>query len=26
MTPDEWLEALRKGIAAVAATPPEHLT
>lgn len=25
MTPDEWLEALRKGMAAVAATPPEHL-
>jgi len=26
VTPDEWLEALRKGIAAVAATPPEYLT
>ncbi|MBB4853452.1 uncharacterized protein (TIGR03083 family) [Mycobacteroides chelonae] len=25
MTPDEWLEALRKGIAAVVATPPESL-
>jgi len=23
--PNEWLEALRKGIAAVVATPPEHL-
>ncbi|NGX09002.1 maleylpyruvate isomerase N-terminal domain-containing protein [Mycobacteroides franklinii] len=25
MTPDQWLEALRKGAAAVAATPPEYL-
>ncbi|MBF9319499.1 maleylpyruvate isomerase family mycothiol-dependent enzyme [Mycobacteroides chelonae] len=25
MTPDQWLEALRTGIAAVVATPPEHL-
>ncbi|WP_078315007.1 maleylpyruvate isomerase family mycothiol-dependent enzyme [Mycobacterium sp. D16Q16] len=25
MSPDEWLEALRKGMAAVAATPPEYL-
>ncbi|MBA0045341.1 maleylpyruvate isomerase family mycothiol-dependent enzyme [Mycobacteroides sp. LB1] len=25
MSPDEWLEALRKGIAAIAETPPEYL-
>ncbi len=25
MTPDKWLEVLRKGAAAVAATPPEYL-
>ncbi|MCV7088210.1 maleylpyruvate isomerase N-terminal domain-containing protein, partial [Mycolicibacter hiberniae] len=25
MSPDKWLEALRKGVAAVAATPPEYL-